>query len=271
MAHSIDPAPHAVRGFVPARTDEERFLMRHIEDLVRTSASRGIARYSSFLSDREQDLAKAALNRAGAMDYRFDGGWPGAERKLLCLEPEDCYPASPLACVRLTCRALPGAELPAHKDYLGSLMGLELRREALGDIVLPADQPGIAYVFALEPAAELICRELRQAGHTDLTAAMQPLEELPEFPQAEREMRTATVSSLRLDAVLAAMLRCSRGMAADLIGAGRVEINHLPVENVHAPVYEGDVFTVRGKGRFGLTALPGKSKKDRSIIEFFQY
>ena len=82
-------------------------------------------------------------------------------------------------------------------------------------------------------------------------------------------MHSATVSSLRLDAVLAAMLHCSRGQASELIEAGRVEINHLPAESAHAPVYEGDVFTVRGKGRFGLTALPGKSKKDRSIIEFF--
>lgn len=62
-----------------------------------------------------------------------------------------------------------------------------------------------------------------------------------------------------------------RGMAAELVAAGRVEINHLPVFSAHAPVYESDVFTVRGKGRFRLTALPGKSKKDRQIIEFFQY
>ena len=181
--------------------------------------------YSGFLSDREQQLAQAALNRTDMPEdeIRFDGGWPGAERKLLCLEPVDSYPASPLCCVRLQCRALPGAQLPAHKDYLGSLMGLELRREALGDIVLPEDQPGVAYVFVLEPAAELICQELRQAGHTDLTAEMQPLETLPAFPQAERPRQTATVSSLRLDAVLAAMLRCSRGMAAELVTAGRVE------------------------------------------------
>ncbi|MGN0707151.1 MAG: S4 domain-containing protein [Faecalibacterium sp.] len=271
MARSIDPAPGPVRGFVPARTDEERFLMRHIEDLARTAQSRGIARYSSFLSEREQALAQAALNRCGAQDYRFDGGWPDAERRLLCLEPQDSYGLSPLCCVRLECRMLPGAALPAHKDYLGSLMGLELRREALGDIVLPPDRPGTAYVFALEAAAELICRELRQAGHTDLTAVMQPLEELPHFPQAEHARQTATVSSLRLDAVLAAILRCSRGMAAELILAGRVEINHIPADSVHAPVYQGDVFTVRGKGRFALTALPGKSKKDRPIIEFFQY
>ena len=137
--------------------------------------------------------------------------------------------------------------------------------------MLPADTPGTAYVFALEMAGELICRELLQVGRTEVTTTLLSLDEVPEFPQAERKTRTATVSSLRLDAVLAAMLHCSRGQACEWIAAGRVEINHLPAESAHAPVYEGDVFTVRGKGRFGLTALPGKSKKDRLIIEFFQY
>ena len=75
-----------------------------------------------------------------------------------------------LCAAAMPCTA--GAALPAHKDYLGSLMGLELRREALGDIVLPEDQPGTAYVFALEPAAQLICRELFQVGHTELTTEL---------------------------------------------------------------------------------------------------
>lgn len=150
-------------------------------------------------------------------------------------------------------------------------MGLELRREALGDIVLPPEEPGTAYVFALEPAADLICQELRSVGRTEVTAQLLALDEVPQFAEAERWLQTATVSSLRLDAVLAAMLRCSRGMAAELVAAGRVEINHLPASSAHAPVYPSDVFTVRGKGRFRLTALPGKSKKDRQIIEFFQY
>ena len=161
--------------------------------------------------------------------------------------------------------------LPAHKDYLGSLMGLALRREALGDILLPPDQPGTAYVFALEPAAQLICQELCSAGRFSLTTQLCPLDQLPSFGAEDRELRTATESSPRLDAVLSAMLRCSRGAAAQLITAGRVEINHLPTTSGHAPVYEGDVFTVRGKGRFELVSLPGKSKKDRWIIEFFQY
>ena len=187
MARSIDPAVHAVRGFVPARTDEERFLMRHIEDLARTAQSRGIARYSGFLSDREQELARAALGHAGLEEgFRFDGGWPEAERRILCLEPEYSYPENPICCVQLQCRAQAGAALPAHKDYLGSLMGLEIRREALGDIVLPPDAPGTAYVFALEPAARLICQELLQAGRTELATRLLAPDEVPEFQKDEK-------------------------------------------------------------------------------------
>ena len=46
MARSIDTQQSAVRGFVPAQNDEERFLMRHVEDLARAAFGRGIARYS---------------------------------------------------------------------------------------------------------------------------------------------------------------------------------------------------------------------------------
>ena len=126
-----------------------------------------------------------------------------------------------MRCVQLQCRALPGAALPAHKDYLGSLMGLALKREALGDILLPADAPGTAYVFALDPAAKLICRELCQAGRTEVSTHLLEPEEIPAFPAPERQLLTATVSSLRLDAVLSAMLHVSRGTAAELIEAGR--------------------------------------------------
>ena len=81
MARSIDasPAPRAVRGFVPARNEEERFLMRHIEDLARAAQTRGIARYSSFLSDREQALAQAALAELGYSSAEIGAALKGIE------------------------------------------------------------------------------------------------------------------------------------------------------------------------------------------------
>ena len=121
MAHSIDPAAGAVRGFVPARNDEERYLMRHIEDLADAAFSRGIARYSAFLSDREQDLARAALGRAGVRDgWRFDGGWP--EPSAGCSVWSQSTATASVRCAAYSCNAgrLPGAVLPAHKDYLAA-------------------------------------------------------------------------------------------------------------------------------------------------------
>ena len=267
MARSIDPAPKAVRGFVPARNDEERYLMRHIEDIADAAFSRGIARYSAFLSDREQDLARAALGRVGVRDgWRFDGGWPEAERRVLCLEPEYSYGECPVRCVQLQCRALPGAALPAHKDYLGSLMGLALKREALGDILLPADAPGTAYVFALEPAAKLICRELCQAGRTEVSTRLLEPEEIPAFPAPERQLLTATVSSLRLDAVCATGFRMARGKAAELIEGGRVQLNWRVCTKPDKPVSAGDTVSARGFGKFELAEVGGLTKKGRIPI-----
>ena len=56
MASSSDTA-NAVRGFVPPQNDDERRLMRRVEELCRVAVSRGIPRYTGFLSDREQSLA----------------------------------------------------------------------------------------------------------------------------------------------------------------------------------------------------------------------
>ena len=84
MASSSDTA-NAVRGFVPPQNDDERRLMRRVEELCRVAVSRGIPRYTGFLSDREQSLAQAACNKAGCSCIRFWGGFDAAERRVLVL------------------------------------------------------------------------------------------------------------------------------------------------------------------------------------------
>lgn len=83
---------------MPPQNEDERFLMRRVEELCRTAMQRGIPRATGFLSDREQALAQAALNREGCDFARFQGGWPDAERKVLCIEPPDPGRKSQLRC-----------------------------------------------------------------------------------------------------------------------------------------------------------------------------
>lgn len=240
--------------------------MRRVEELCGIAQKRNIARYTAFLSSREQALAKVALNRCNCEEYRFEGGYPQAERKMLCIEPLYTYAEIPACCIKIENLTQKPIQ---HRDYLGAILGLGLERECLGDILVNDEEPTSVYLFALQHVAPLICDELVSVGRCAVKADMF-YGDIP-YKESERTIKTATVSSLRADAVLAAMLQCSRTQAVDLMRAGRVEINHVSFTNPHATIYEDDLFTIRGKGRYRLQSLGGKSRKDRLFIQFFQY
>lgn len=253
---------------MPPQNDDERRLMHRVEELCRVAMARGIPRYTGFLSDREQDLAQAACNKADCTCIRFWGGYAGAERRVLCIEPPDAWQEEPLAYLRFTAY---GDKLPTHRDYLGSILGLGLDRACVGDLLADPENADVFYAVVLADKQAFIDAELTGAGHctvhTDCIDALPP--HLAEGPA--RTMQEATVPSLRADAVLAVMLHTSRTRAAEYIAAGRVEINHLPLKAAHETAYAEDIFTVRGVGRFRLAAIGGKSRKDRLFISFYQY
>lgn len=269
MAYSSDTT--AKRGCIPPQNDDERWLVHRVEELCRVALTRDIPRYTGFLSDREQELARAACHKAAFEPVRFWGGYDEAERKILCLEPPESWKEEPLGYLRLTALATGGDKMPGHRDYLGSILGLGLDRVCLGDLISDPEDPKVFYAVVLAEKQSFIASELTSAGHCPVRA--EACEQLPAHLERgiERPLREATVSSLRADAVLAAMMHTSRTKAADYIAAGRVEINHLPLRAAHETVYAHDIFTVRGVGRYQLSEIGGKSRKDRVFILFFQY
>lgn len=80
-----------------------------------------------------------------------------------------------------------------------------------------------------------------------------------------------TVSSLRLDAVVAGGFRLSRGTAAELIGMGRVKLRHLPEERPDARVAPGDAISVRGYGRLTVDAVGLPNRKGRLPLTMTRY
>lgn len=150
-----------------------------------------------------------------------------------------------------------------------SWVGLD--RACLGDILPdPADARSV-YAFVLEDKADFIASNLTEAGRSPVH--VERCDAVPEevLRGPERQTQDATVPSLRADTVLAAMMRTSRSIAAQAIQSGRVEVNHVPLRTAHEDVFEGDIFTVRGVGRYRLVAIGGKSRKDRIFITFYQY
>ena len=247
-----------------AKSEEERLLLARVLDRYEQCRARNIPSHTGFLSPAEQaaceDLLHAALIREG---WLFTGGYAEAERKVLCFLP-DWQEEAESGIVFLRA-AYHGSEKPSHRDILGSLMGLSLTREKIGDILVG---DAAADVAVSEEVADYLLREWTGAGRIRLSVAQTDAPDVP--ARSVKEIRD-TVMSLRLDAVTASGFSMSRTRASELIRAGKVQKNYRDCLKPDAPVAEGDVISARGLGKFELAEVGGQSKKGRTALLLRRY
>ena len=249
-----------------AASPEERLLLARVLDKYEQMDRRNIPTATPFFTQAEQAAVQALLNAAGIRSgYVWNGGYPQAERKLLQFLPDWCEEdGSVLTALRARCR---GDEEPNHRDFLGSLMALGLTREKFGDLLV---SPGRCDLIAAADAAPFLIQNWDSAGRARLQGEEIPLCDLEIPVQQVKEIRD-TVASLRLDAVAAGGFSMSRTRAAELIAAGRVQVNHLDCGKGDRLVAEGDVITVRGLGKCLVAQVGGRSKKGRTMIVLHRY
>lgn len=250
-----------------AQDPEDRLLLARVLDKYSQTERRGIPSATGFLSPREQAMATALLNTAGIRSgYCFDGGYENAERKLLAFLPEWAEDAAgELAFLRAEFHGQDSAL--THRDILGSLMGLGVTRERVGDILV---SPHSADVVVSPSLREHLLREWDSAGRVRLTVSEIGREELL-LPEVKVTQVQDTVSSLRLDAVVSAAFSMSRGRAGELIAAGKVSLDHTPCLKPDKPVAEGGVITARGFGKAVVRECARVSKKGRIILVMDRY
>ena len=250
-----------------AQEPEDRLLLAKVLDKYEQSQRKNIPAATLFLSPREQQLVQALLNAAGVRSgYVLDGGYEEAERKIAVFLPDWAEDAEgELVFLRALFHGADSAL--THRDILGSLMGLGVERDRLGDILV---SPHSADIIAAPSLRDFFLREWTEAGRVKLTVAEIAREELL-LPQGQVKGLRDTVSSLRLDAVAAAAFSVSRGKAAELIAAGRVNLDHVPCLKPDKPVAEGAVLTARGFGKAKLKEVGGLSKKGRTGITIERY
>ena len=244
-----------------AHSPEERLLLSRVWDKCEQCRTRNIPTATGFLSPQEQTAAQHLLNALGCREgYVLWGGYDGAERRRLVFLPDWLEtPDDQVAAVRTACRS--GGDL-THRDFLGSLMGMGIVREKIGDILVGPDS---ADVLVLDTVAEFLAQSWESAGRVKLRVAeIDP--GCVHIPEIRREERRDTVSSLRLDAVCSTGFRMARGKAAALIESGRVQLNWRECTKPDRTVSEGDTVSARGFGKFELTEVGTLTKKGRIPI-----
>ena len=264
--------------------EDVRLLLSRLDDLVRVGG-RGEAAVSSFLTPREAKYARAHLSaRVSAGTAVLWGGYPTAERVRVVILPDyteglvdpAALASDPMAALTdgglddlaaiirsavcpVQVRGSGFREL-SHRDYLGSVLGLGLERDTVGDILIPDSHSAILLtdtrvgdflITQLEKVATDTVRVSRLPEGTALTGTrrLQPI--------------TDTVASERLDCVVAALCNLSREKAQMAVKAGLVELDYEAVEACDTTVEAPAVISVRGYGKFAVHAFDGTTRKGR--------
>ncbi|MCI8809216.1 MAG: hypothetical protein HFF84_03660 [Oscillibacter sp.] len=241
---------------------DDRLLLAKVLDRAEQARNRNAPASTDFLSPSQQAQAGDLLRLAGITDYTAAGGYEGAERRLLLFLPDWFAPETaepPVRCLRAAFRA---EDKVNHRDILGSLMGLGIVREKIGDILIGTES---ADLIVMDTIAGFLLQNWTSAGRTHLRVSeIEPADLQP--PEVRCKEIRDTVSSLRLDAVAAAGFRTSRGKAAELVSAGRVQVNWRACTKPDKLLAEGDTVSARGLGKFRLASVGGTTRKGRVSV-----
>ena len=240
-------------------------LLKRIEDLISQTERKCILSHSAFLDAAEGAEAALYLGRQSGASYVFSGGFEASERKMLFILPDyiDKEYFTPDEYIAAVLVSHSFGEL-THRDYLGSLMGLGIKRETLGDILVFPDR---AYIICTAMISGYIVDNLDKIGRVGVRCEPCSLSEL-EIPEPVFDEVTGTVASLRADALTALAFGISRTSAADMIREGKLALNHIELLNPAEDISEGELLSLRGFGRAKLAKIGGTSKKGRQFITF---
>lgn len=241
---------------------EDKELLSRVEDLADTYFTRNKPVYLGFLNEHEQYIIKHSFPFYSSQLY-FYGGFENAKRKFLCFSENDDISDYPIAKIFFKFRK---SDKLSHRDFLGALMNLGIDRSCVGDIVV---NEGEAVCFVKNEIKDYIESQILKIGRTGVRIVDES--ECNIDYSDDIESLSLIVSSMRLDVIVAALTKISRGKTVSFVLSGKIFVNYCENKNVSCILKEGDILTIRGYGKFIVKEQLGTTKKQRLKIIIDHY
>lgn len=258
---------------------EDQILLNFIGDKVQQRERKAMITATGFLDLRQQSLVRRWCAANGVERWVLYGGYDDAERRICMFFPDyvpwegerpweawfsQCREDDPLLILRVahsTKTAL------SHRDYLGSILSLGMKRDPIGDILVRPEGCDIVVEASM---GEFLLHNYLQVGRTAIERELLSTDNI-DLGQIRFEETSDTVASLRLDNLISAGFRTSRRLAAEAIAAGLVFVDGLALEKPDAFVGEGSKLVWRGKGKVLLQQVGETTRKGRIFVKFRRY
>lgn len=243
---------------------EEQPFIDNINDWVAQVENQYTPYLTNFLDPRQQFILEAIVGQNSDIRLHYFGGYEAAERKRAFLSPPYFEPSQDeyeigLCEIRYPIRF---AQL-SHGKILGTLLSSGLKRELFGDII----SDGERWQFFVERSLiDFIQSQVDRVGKAKVTIEEQDYTEIL-LPKDSWTIQTETVSSMRLDTVIAAVFNLSRQRAKEAIQAQKVKVNWTVMDRPDFELGILDVVSVRKRGRLQVKNILGMSKKGKIRLE----
>ena len=258
--------------------NDKDLILSQCQDRINSAVDNSMITRTDFLSVEERaDVMMIERKYSSMVDFLFFGGYDEAERTVCLFIPsyfgfcgdssdflESYSDSNPLSVIKITKDKFTQI---SHRDYLGAIMGLGVKRKTIGDIMV---FDWGAYVITLNNISNYICENLRQCGRAAVKCSVCDLASIV-LSEEKTETVFHSVASMRLDNILSAGFGISRAGCTEAISAGLVFVNSVRAEKKDMQIKENDKIVLRGKGKVIIENIIGKSKKDRIHINIRHY
>lgn len=243
-------------------------MIKRFHDLANTSYRRGIVTFSDFLTLNEINTLNGMKKDISFVTISINGGYEAAERQMAAFIPETYYELQtdyPISILKITPLNNKFAEKLNHRDFLGAILNLGIDRSKIGDILV---KEHCAYCFVHSSMTDFLKDELTRVKHTSIKIQVVSEAEhiKPEFQHIE-----GSVSSERMDTILALAFSGSRNALSGLVAAEKVFLNGKLCYSNSQLLKPGDIVSVRGFGKFVYRGFISNTKKGRLFVALDKY
>lgn len=234
--------------------EKDDLVVARAMDKLKLAEKTNKVTYTNMLDELELSKINSLLKN---VEFIAFGGYEMAERKIIVFGSSDVNFDDFISVIRIEC-----CKNLSHRSVLGSVLGLGIKREMVGDILI---SDSMCDVIVMKDIASFILQNLDRVGREKVYVSEKLLSDL--LPVKDNStIMTITVASPRIDAVISACFGFSRELSVECINREKVFLNHALVTSSSKQIKVDDVISVRGYGRVRIKEFAGETRKARSRI-----
>ncbi len=256
--------------------EEDQLLVSKLLDKIEFCQKRNSVEYTDFLDIRQRGILEKILQFIKCTNYETYGGYENAERTMIILYPEKLEKVfenkqfdynTILQVIRIK---LPNDMRGKynHRDYLGAVIKVGIKREKVGDILVSIDGADMIVSNDVADYLKTSLSELTRFSKSEFEKVN--LEDIYMAPQ-QTEIFNIIIPSMRVDSVVSELIKTSRSKIIEIINQERVFVNCEVVLKNSKMLKENDKITVRGKGKFKVNKILNTTKRGNLVLEVEKY